>query len=171
MSSNAHALAALVRATGGDPLVLPIAPDDRVPSPQAAIAARACDLLVTTGGASVGDHDLVQAALGPQGLELDFWQIAMRPGKPLIWGRLGATPVLGLPGNPVSAMVCAVQFLIPAIERLSGLPAARRATLRALAGQRWRRTTGASTICAPPLSQGRMASPCHPLPACRTAPC
>ena len=89
---------------------------------QAAIAARACDLLVTTGGASVGDHDLVQAALGPQGFELDFWQIAMRPGKPLIWGRLGATPVLGLPGNPVSAMVCAVQFLIPAIERLSGLP-------------------------------------------------
>src|SRR4051812_20858944 len=120
VSSNAHALAALVRATGGDPLVLPIAPDDRDAIAQAAIAARACDLLVTTGGASVGDHGLVQAALGPQGFALDFWQIAMRPGKPLIWGRLGATQVLGLPGNPVSAMVCAVQFLIPAIERLSG---------------------------------------------------
>jgi molybdopterin molybdotransferase len=134
VSSNAHALAALVRATGGDPLVLPIAPDDRDAIAQAAIAARACDLLVTTGGASVGDHDLVQAALGPQGFELDFWQIAMRPGKPLIWGRLGATPVLGLPGNPVSAMVCAVQFLIPAIERLSGLPGGPPRTLRALAG-------------------------------------
>ena len=134
VSSNAHALAALVRATGGDPLVLPIAPDDRDAIAQAAIAARACDLLVTTGGASVGDHDLVQAALGPQGFELDFWQIAMRPGKPLIWGRLGATPVLGLPGNPVSAMVCAVQFLIPAIERLSGLPGSPPRTIRALAG-------------------------------------
>jgi molybdopterin molybdotransferase len=134
VSSNAHALAALVRATGGHPLVLPIAPDDREAIAQAAIAARACDLLVTTGGASVGDHDLVQAALGPQGFELDFWQIAMRPGKPLIWGRLGATPVLGLPGNPVSAMVCAVQFLIPAIERLSGLPGGSPRTLRALAG-------------------------------------
>ena len=134
VSSNAHALAALVRAMGGDPLVLPIAPDDRDAIAQAAAAARACDLLVTTGGASVGDHDLVQAALGPQGFELDFWQIAMRPGKPLIWGRLGATPVLGLPGNPVSAMVCAVQFLIPAIERLSGLPGGPPRTIRALAG-------------------------------------
>ncbi|TDH64227.1 molybdopterin molybdotransferase MoeA [Dankookia rubra] len=134
VSSNAHALAALVRATGGDPLVLPIAPDDSEAIAQAAVAARACDLLVTTGGASVGDHDLVQAALGPQGFELDFWQIAMRPGKPLIWGRLGATPVLGLPGNPVSAMVCAVQFLIPAIERLSGLPGGPPRTVRALAG-------------------------------------
>ncbi|TCZ66723.1 molybdopterin molybdotransferase MoeA [Roseicella aquatilis] len=134
VSSNTHALAALVRAGGGDPLVLPIAPDDSRAIAEAAVAARACDLLVTTGGASVGDHDLVQAALGPQGFELDFWQIAMRPGKPLIWGRLGATPVLGLPGNPVSALVCAVQFLTPAIERLSGLPGGPPRTLRALAG-------------------------------------
>ncbi|MFC7477077.1 gephyrin-like molybdotransferase Glp [Dankookia sp. GCM10030260] len=134
VSSNAHALAALVRASGGDPLVLPIAPDDREAIAAAAVAARACDMLVTTGGASVGDHDLVQAALGPQGFALDFWQIAMRPGKPLIWGRLGATPVLGLPGNPVSAMVCAVLFLIPAIARLSGLPGEPPRTIRALAG-------------------------------------
>jgi molybdopterin molybdotransferase len=134
VSSNAHALAALVRSAGGDPLVLPIAPDDRDAIAQAAVAARACDLLVTTGGASVGDHDLVQAALGPQGFALDFWQIAMRPGKPLIWGRLGATPVLGLPGNPVSAIICSVQFLIPAIERLSGLPGDPPRTIRATTG-------------------------------------
>jgi molybdopterin molybdotransferase len=76
----------------------------------------------------------VQAALGPQGFELDFWKIAMRPGKPLIWGRLGATPVLGLPGNPVSALVCAVQFLMPAIARLSGLPGEPPRTIRARAG-------------------------------------
>jgi molybdopterin molybdotransferase len=134
VSSNAHALAALVRAGGGEPLVLPIAPDDSQAIAEAARAARACDLLVTTGGASVGDHDLVQSALGPEGFTLDFWKIAMRPGKPLIWGRLGPTPVLGLPGNPVSALVCSVLFLIPALDRLSGLPGAAPRTIRALAG-------------------------------------
>lgn len=126
VSSNAHALAALVRAGGGDPLVLPIVKDDRQAIAEAAAAARSCDLLVTTGGASVGEHDLIQAALGQaegQRFALDFWKIAMRPGKPLIWGRLGSTPVLGLPGNPVSALVCAVQFLVPALARLSGAPA------------------------------------------------
>ncbi|HEY4251628.1 MAG TPA: gephyrin-like molybdotransferase Glp [Roseomonas sp.] len=134
VSSNAHALAALVRAGGGEPLVLPIAPDDTHAIAEAARAARACDMLVTTGGASVGDHDLVQQALGPAGFALDFWQIAMRPGKPLIWGRLGATPVLGLPGNPVSALVCAVQFLLPALAVLSGLPASAPPTARVVAG-------------------------------------
>ena len=86
-------------------------------------------MLVTTGGASVGEHDLVQAGLETRGFELDFWKIAMRPGKPLIFGRLGTTAVLGLPGNPVSAMVCAVLFLVPAIERLLGLPGAAPRTL------------------------------------------
>ena len=81
-------------------------------------------MLVTTGGASVGEHDLVQAGLAREGFELDFWKIAMRPGKPLIAGRLGPTPVLGLPGNPVSALVCAILFLLPALDRLSGLPGA-----------------------------------------------
>ncbi len=123
VSSNAHALAALVRANGGEPLVLPIAPDDEAAIAEAATAARGCDLLVTTGGASVGEHDLVQSALGPEGFALDFWRIAMRPGKPLIWGRLGQTPLLGLPGNPVSALVCGVVFLLPALDRLSGSPA------------------------------------------------
>ena len=137
VSSNAHALAAVVRAGGGDPLVLPIAPDDRDSIAEAAAAARICDLLVTTGGASVGEHDLVQAALGQatgQEFTLDFWKIAMRPGKPLIWGRLGATPVLGLPGNPVSALVCAVQFLVPALAVLSGAPAGPPPTILVRAG-------------------------------------
>jgi molybdopterin molybdotransferase len=135
VSSNAHALAALVRASGGDPLVLPIAPDDRDAIAAAAEAAARCDLLVTTGGASVGEHDLVQSALGPQGFSLDFWKIAMRPGKPLIWGDLRGTPLLGLPGNPVSALVCAVVFLIPALRRLSGLPAGPVETRSALLGR------------------------------------
>jgi molybdopterin molybdotransferase len=92
------------------------------------------DILVTTGGASVGDHDLVIAALQSRGMTLDFWQIAMRPGKPLLFGQLGQTPVLGLPGNPVSAMVCAILFLLPALSRLAGLPAAPPPTIQAFLG-------------------------------------
>jgi molybdopterin molybdotransferase len=91
-------------------------------------AVAGMDMLVTTGGASVGDHDLIISSLETRGLVVDFWQIAMRPGKPLLFGHLGGkgsgVPVLGLPGNPVSAMVCAILFLLPALARLSGLPAA-----------------------------------------------
>ena len=123
VSSNSHALAALVRACGGEPMVLPVAPDDPAAIGAVADAVHGMDMLVTTGGASVGDHDLVISALQARGMTLDFWQIAMRPGKPLLFGQLGATPVLGLPGNPVSAMVCATLFLLPALSRLGGLPA------------------------------------------------
>jgi molybdopterin molybdotransferase len=124
VSSNSHALAALVRAAGGEPIVLPVAPDDRSAIGAVADSVVGVDMLVTTGGASVGDHDLVIEALKARGMTLDFWQIAMRPGKPLLFGQLGLTPVLGLPGNPVSTMVCAILFLLPALARLSGLPAA-----------------------------------------------
>jgi molybdopterin molybdotransferase len=124
VSSNSHALAALVRAAGGEPMVLPVAPDDTSAISAVADSVSGMDMLVTTGGASVGDHDLVIASLQARGMTLDFWQIAMRPGKPLLFGQLGATPVLGLPGNPVSAMVCAILFLLPAMSRLCGLPAA-----------------------------------------------
>jgi molybdopterin molybdotransferase len=124
VSSNAHALAALIGACGGAPIILPIAADDRTAIAAGADAARGADMLVTTGGASVGDHDLVQAGLAARGLQLDFWKIAMRPGKPLMFGRLEAMPMLGLPGNPVSAFVCALLFLRPAIERLSGVTVA-----------------------------------------------
>ncbi|HEY1412003.1 MAG TPA: gephyrin-like molybdotransferase Glp [Rhodopila sp.] len=124
VSSNSHALAALVRAGGGEPMILPVARDDRDAISAVADTVQGMDLLVTTGGASVGDHDLIIESLKSRGMTLDFWQIAMRPGKPLLLGQLGATPVLGLPGNPVSAMVCAILFLLPALSRLCGLPAA-----------------------------------------------
>ena len=78
------------------------------------------DILVTSGGASVGEHDLVQRALAAEGLELSFWRVALRPGRPMLHGRLGAMQVLGVPGNPVSAYVCAVLFLVPLIRRLTG---------------------------------------------------
>ncbi len=123
VSSNSHALAALVRACGGDPIVLPIAADTEEAIAAVADSVAGMDMLVTTGGASVGDHDLVVAGLTKRGLTVDFWKIAMRPGRPLMHGALGAVPVLGLPGNPVSALVCAILFLIPAIARLNGLPA------------------------------------------------
>lgn len=124
VSSNSHALSATVRAAGGEAIHLGIARDDPAAIAALADAALGADMLVTSGGVSVGEHDLVQTALAARGFQLDFWRIAMRPGKPLVWGRIGALPVLGLPGNPVSAMVCAILFLVPAIAVMLGLPAA-----------------------------------------------
>jgi molybdopterin molybdotransferase len=122
VSSNGLALAALARAERAEALDVGIVPD-RADAIAAAIRrARdwGADVLVTTGGASVGDYDLVQAALAAEGMALSFWKVALRPGKPLMHGRLGATRVLGLPGNPVSAHVCAILFLAPLLKRLAG---------------------------------------------------
>lgn len=123
VSSNGFALGAMVRALGGEPVDLGVAADTRDSVASLASGARGCDLLVTTGGASVGEYDLVREALGGSGLELDFYKIAMRPGKPLSFGRLGEVPVLGLPGNPVSTVVCALLFVRPVLRVLQGLPA------------------------------------------------
>ena len=123
IGSNGPAIAALVRAAGGIPILLPIIPDDPAAlSAGIKAAAGACDLFVTIGGASVGDHDLVARGLGEAGMALEFWKIAMRPGKPLLFGTIGELPVLGLPGNPVSALLTGLIFLRPAIEALQGLP-------------------------------------------------
>jgi molybdopterin molybdotransferase len=121
VSSNSLALAAIVTACGAVAVSVGNAPDDPEALRRIAAATSGVDLLVTTGGVSVGEHDLVREALAVDGFDLDFWQIAMRPGKPLMVGRYRGTPMLGLPGNPVSAFVCAMLFLKPAIERLSGL--------------------------------------------------
>ncbi len=120
VSSNSLALTAFVTACGGTPVSVGNAPDDPTALRQIAAATRGVDLLVTTGGASVGEHDLVREALAADGLELDFWQIAMRPGKPLMVATYHGTPMIGLPGNPVSTLVCALLFLRPALEQLSG---------------------------------------------------
>jgi len=121
VSSNGLALAAYVREMGGEPIDLGIARDTLESLREKLAGAKSADLLVTIGGASVGDHDLVQKALGGEGFELNFYKVAMRPGKPLIFGRLGAVPVLGLPGNPVSVGVTSLLFLKPALETLLGL--------------------------------------------------
>ncbi len=123
-SSNSFAIAALVEAAGGAALILPVASDDTDAIADAAASASRADMLVTLGGASVGDHDLVRPALARHGFAPDVWTIAMRPGKPLMHGQMhvGAhsVPVLGLPGNPVSSLVCGALFLQPAIARLLG---------------------------------------------------
>ena len=106
-------------------------------------------MLVTTGGASVGDYDLVQRGLKAEGLELSFWRVALRPGRPMMHGRLGAMHVLGLPGNPVSAYVCAFLFLVPLLRRLAGR--SRSAGSARIGGARLstcRKTTSARTTCA-----------------------
>ena len=121
VSSNALSLAAFITAQGGAPLDLGIAPDEEDGLRALAAGARGSDILVTTGGASVGDHDLVQSVLGDIGLEVDFWRIAMRPGKPLMFGRIDGTFLIGLPGNPVSSLVCAIMFLTPAIRKMLGM--------------------------------------------------
>ena len=123
VASNSYALAALVEQAGGTALDLGIARDnhpDLAARIEAAKAANA-DVLVTLGGASVGAHDLVQAALKAQGMDLGFWKIAMRPGKPMMMGRLGPMVALGLPGNPVSSIVCGHLFVTPLIEALLGM--------------------------------------------------
>jgi molybdopterin molybdotransferase len=121
VNSNSAALAAMVTAWGAEPCNLGIVADR--PEALAAIVPQLAgfDLLVTLGGASVGDRDLVRTVLAEHGLELDFWQIAMRPGKPLMSGRIRGVPMLGLPGNPVSAGVCAILFVRAAICGLQGL--------------------------------------------------
>ncbi|MGC4054788.1 MAG: molybdopterin-binding protein, partial [Paludibaculum sp.] len=122
VASNSFGVAALVEGLGGIAVDLGIARDDHADIAAAIARALAvpADVLVTLGGASVGDLDLVQPALGAAGMALDFWKIAMRPGKPLMSGRIGAMRVLGLPGNPVSSLVCARLFLDPLLRALSG---------------------------------------------------
>ncbi|MBL6851764.1 MAG: molybdopterin molybdotransferase MoeA [Alphaproteobacteria bacterium] len=121
VASSGYALAAMIERWGGQAIDLGILPDTAEAVASIADKAAEADLIVTLGGASVGDHDLVQKALGPRGFTLDFWKIAMRPGKPLIFGKLGAAPLLGLPGNPVSTLVCAMLFLRPAIAAMLGV--------------------------------------------------
>jgi molybdopterin molybdotransferase len=120
VASSVYGISALIDKWGGAPKDIGILPDREESISAIADHARDADLIITLGGASVGDHDLVQRALGPKGFELDFWKIAMRPGKPLIFGRLQGTPLLGLPGNPVSAFVCALLFAKPAMAAMLG---------------------------------------------------
>lgn len=131
VASNHLGVGAMMRAFGAEVIQLGIARDTAQSLTEHVERAKDADVLVTIGGASVGDHDLVAPVLSKQGMELAFWKIAMRPGKPLMSGRLGALRVIGLPGNPVSSLVCARVFVAPLVEQLAGRPVATEATRRA----------------------------------------
>lgn len=143
VSSNGPGLAAFVRACGGEAIDLGIAPDDPQRLRDIASHASGVDMLITIGGASVGDYDLVQKELSRIGLTVDFWKIAMKPGKPLMFGDFNGIPMIGLPGNPVSALVCAILYLRPAILALQGsgdtaLPMARAKLTQSLKANNFR---------------------------------
>lgn len=122
ISSNAYGVAAVAQSVGARALDLGIAADRK--EAIAALVRKAveanADVIVTLGGASVGDHDLIHDVLTGEGMQLDFWKIAMRPGKPLMFGRLGDIRCIGLPGNPVASLVCSQLFLKPLLARLGG---------------------------------------------------
>jgi len=135
VSSVPIGLATLVARAGGEPMSLGIAKDDPKSLVTLARAGSAADILVTAGGASVGERDLVASALKTEGLEIDFWKIAMRPGMPLLYGRLGSQRVLSLPGNPVSALITAHVFLVPMLAAMLGLATAARPLPEAVLGE------------------------------------
>jgi molybdopterin molybdotransferase len=131
--SNTFGIAGMVRAAGGTPRLLGIARDTAESLTEHIERAAGADIIVTVGGASVGDHDLVAPVLQSQGMALDFWKVAMRPGKPLMYGRLGSRHVLGLPGNPVSSLICTRLFVLPLIWALLGREMPPTQTLEARA--------------------------------------
>ncbi|MBR1173429.1 molybdopterin molybdotransferase MoeA [Bradyrhizobium sp. KB893862 SZCCT0404] len=135
--SNGYALHALARQEGADTIDLGVAADTLDATTSGIRRAResGADILITTGGASVGDHDLVQQALKAEGIAMSFWKIAMRPGKPMMHGRIGAMRVIGLPGNPVSSYVCAFLFMVPLIRALSGRSVIHHRRERAVLGR------------------------------------
>ncbi len=135
--SNGYALRALARAEGAETIDLGIAADTVEATTDGIRRARdsGADILITTGGASVGDHDLVKQSLEAESVKMAFWRIAMRPGKPMMHGRLGAMRVIGLPGNPVSSYVCGFLFLVPLIRSLLGRSTIHHRTETALLGR------------------------------------
>jgi molybdopterin molybdotransferase len=135
--SNGYALHALARSEGAETIDLGIAADTVAATTAGIRRARESDanILITTGGASVGDHDLVKPALEAEGIAMAFWKIAMRPGKPMMHGHLGPMRVIGLPGNPVSSYVCGFLFMVPLIRALAGRSALHHRRERAVLGR------------------------------------
>ena len=162
VSANGPGLSAFVEAHGGEAIHLGVAKDELEALRVAIARAEPLDMLVTSGGVSVGEHDLLRKALQSDDFRLAFHKIAMRPGKPLLFGRIGANqklPVMGLPGNPVSAMVCAVLFLGPALARMQGLPGDAPATFTAHLGAEMKENDGREDYVRATLSPDLVATP------------
>lgn len=152
VNSNAHALAAQVRSAGGVPRVLPRAGDTLEALVGMFREALAADVVLTTGGVSVGDHDLVREAMAAAGVEPVFWKVRMKPGKPIAFGRAGAVPVVGLPGNPVSAMVGFELFVRPGLRKALGDPCPYRPLVQAELAEDRKRKPGRPELCRVRLS-------------------
>ncbi len=134
-NSNGYMLSAQIRSAGGVPHYLGIARDTEADLMEKFQTALQCDLVVSSGGVSVGDYDLVKASLKKMGQEMLFWKVAMKPGKPLAFGRIGETPVFGLPGNPVSSFVSFEQFVRPSIKKMTGNPNLKATVVQARLSQ------------------------------------
>jgi molybdopterin molybdotransferase len=165
--SNGFALIAMAQSEGAEVSDLGIASDRLEAIAKAVRQARdwGADILLTSGGASVGEHDLVQKALASEGLALSFWRVALRPGRPMMYGRLSAMHVLGVPGNPVSSYVCAFLFLVPMIRRLAGRIDAERAPQPATLGRDIPANDGRADYLRATLEQGPNGPIATPLPA------
>jgi molybdopterin molybdotransferase len=155
VETNGHALAAAAREAGAEPVLLPAASDEPAALRRALEAARGLDVLVTTGGVSVGARDLVRATLAAAGARLDFWRVALRPGKPFTFGRWGRTAVFGLPGNPASAFVTFELFVRPALRALAGLGGSGRLRVRARLGAAQEKPAGLAVYLRARLEEGR----------------
>lgn len=158
-NSASFMLAALLGQNGADSIVLPVARDNATSLSNAFAHTRDLDMLITIGGASVGAYDLVRPTLEKAGLVQNFWKIAMRPGKPLMSGTLHGMPVLGLPGNPVAALVCSLVFVLPALHKLMGIAVADTMPTRPHSWvQMCPKMTNGRIFCAPHSRPRRKAS-------------
>lgn len=153
VNSNAHALAAQVAAAGGIPRVLPRAADTVQALVEMFQEALRADVVLTTGGVSVGDHDRVREAMAAAGIEPVFWKVRMKPGKPIAFGRAGVVPVVGLPGNPISAMVGFELFVRPGLRKALGDPHPFRPTVQAELAEDRKRKPGRPELCRVQLTQ------------------
>jgi len=142
VSSNSYSLAALVQENGATPIMLGIARDTPEDLRARFEQGMHADIIISSGGVSVGDYDFVKDVLQDMGAEMSFWKVAMRPGRPLAFGTIGTTPAFGLPGNPVSAMISFEQFVRPAIRKMSGLRNMFRTTLTAVMDESVETKTG-----------------------------
>ncbi len=158
-SSNLHALAGLCRDAGVEPVYLGIVEDDPVALAVAFRRAMQCDVVVSTGGVSVGDFDHVKDVLIGMGVSIDFWRVAMKPGKPLAYGFIGDRPVFGLPGNPVSCMVNFLQFVRPVLRTMLGDPNPFLPVVRAALERPWKRRAGRPELVRVRLSPGAEGLP------------
>jgi molybdopterin molybdotransferase len=146
VNSNAYALRAQIEEAGGVPWVLPNVPDDPKATEAAVRSALSADVVISVGGASVGEHDYVRTALEAAGVTLNFWKVKMKPGKPLIFGTYGSVPIVGLPGNPVSALVTFELFVRPGLRQMLGDRGPYRPRIRARLARDHRHSPGRTEL-------------------------